>query len=81
MKREKKQEELTVNFGLKECSKCEYQLRCRECVYHEQLDVAKAIFEELDTFIVTKVIDHGTITYDIGDKYKELKKKYTEEGK
>lgn len=63
--------------------------------YRKSTDVAEEIFAELDTFIVTKVIDHGTLKYDIGDKYKalkqkysvalptiaELKKKYTEEGK
>jgi hypothetical protein len=40
-------------------------------------DLAEEIFAELDTFIVTKVIDHETLKYDIGDKYKALKKKYS----
>ena len=44
--------------------------------YRKQSEVARKIFDELDTFIVTKVIDHGTLSYDIGDRYVELKKKY-----
>ena len=27
--------ELTVEYGLKECSKCEYFLRCEECTHSE----------------------------------------------
>ena len=45
--------------------------------YRKASDVAEEIFAELDTFIVTKVIDHGTLKYDIGDKYKALKQKYS----
>lgn len=45
--------------------------------YRKASDIAEEIFAELDTFIVTKVIDHGTLKYDIGDKYKALKQKYS----
>ena len=49
---------------------------CNGAFAEIKAEVAREIFAELDKFIVTKVINYGTINYDIGDKYKELKKKY-----
>lgn len=31
-----------LNFGLKECSKCEYNLRCQECIYNKS-DISRLI--------------------------------------
>lgn len=32
----KDKEKLTINFGIQECSKCQYKLRCEECAYYEK---------------------------------------------
>lgn len=32
------------NFGIKECAKCEYNLRCQECIYNKT-DISRAIAE------------------------------------
>lgn len=39
-----KREMSKLNFGLKECSKCEYNLRCQECIYNKK-DISKLIAE------------------------------------
>lgn len=31
-----------IKFGLKECAKCEYNLRCQECIYNKT-DISKLI--------------------------------------
>lgn len=41
----KNKEKQTINFGVQECSKCQYKLRCEECVYNEK-DIAKLLAEE-----------------------------------
>ena len=62
-------------------TKAEFQADCLiSAGYRKSSEVAREIFEELDKFIITKVIDNGNINYDIGDKYKALKKKYGIEG-
>lgn len=38
--------EIEIQFGLQECSKCEYNIRCEECVYNEK-DISELIkFEQ-----------------------------------
>lgn len=32
--------EMVVEYGIQECSKCQYKLRCEECVYYEK-DIAE----------------------------------------
>lgn len=49
--------ELTIEYGIKECSKCEYFLRCEECTHSETAindlmtyirnETAKEIFNKL----------------------------------
>lgn len=50
----------------------------RERITKAKQEVAREIFAELDTFLVTRVIDHGYVKYDMTNRYKALKKKYTE---
>lgn len=33
-----------IYYGLKECSKCEYNVRCQECIYNKT-DISKLIAE------------------------------------
>ena len=35
---------LTINYGIQECAKCKYFLRCEECAYNEK-DINKLIAE------------------------------------
>ena len=35
-------EKQQIEFGIQECSKCRYMLRCEECVYNEK-DIAELI--------------------------------------
>ena len=38
-----------INFGVQECSKCQYKLHCEECVYNEK-DISELIkFEKRQT--------------------------------
>lgn len=38
--------QIEIQFGLQECSKCEYNIRCEECVYNEK-DISELIkFEQ-----------------------------------
>lgn len=37
-----KQEQTNISFGVQECSKCQYKLRCDECVYNEK-DISELI--------------------------------------
>ena len=92
MDKEKQIEEMAKDFCALDmpCEEChlyknrchakKYATRAYNAGYRKASKVAREIFEELSKFIVTKVIDNGTITYDIGDKYKELQKKYGVEG-
>lgn len=41
-----------ITFGLKECSKCEYNLRCNECVYKGNYERAIK-----DVVVLTKALD------------------------
>lgn len=41
-KREKEKEKHAINFGIQECSKCQYKLRCEECCYNEK-DIGELI--------------------------------------
>lgn len=36
-----------LNFGLKECSKCEYNVRCQECIYNKK-DISRLVAETRD---------------------------------
>ena len=45
--------------------------------YRKASEVAEEIFAELDTFAITKVICNGEVKYDITNKYRALKEKYS----
>ena len=37
-----------VNYGIQECSKCEYKLRCEECSYSKKAEnIINEIYQEL----------------------------------
>lgn len=39
---------LNSNFGIQDCSKCEYKLRCEECTYSKKAEeVINEIYQEL----------------------------------
>jgi hypothetical protein len=38
----KDKEKQNINFGVQECSKCQYKIRCEECVYNEK-DIGELI--------------------------------------
>ena len=40
-------------------------------------DLAEEIFAELDTFAITKVVYNGEVKYDVTNKYRALKEKYS----
>jgi hypothetical protein len=71
-----KDKENQIEFGVQECSKCKYKLRCEECVYNEK-DINELIkFERQQERKQT-----ATEFYDKFNKnicYFELKNKSTE---
>ena len=48
-----------------------------DCGYCKASDLAEKIFAEIDTFAITKVICNGEVKYDITNKYRALKEKYS----
>ena len=42
-----------AEFGIKECAKCEYNVRCQECIYNKE-DISRLI-AETKTAIVRKM--------------------------
>ena len=41
-KREKEKQKQEAVFGIQECAKCQYKLRCEECIYNEK-DISELI--------------------------------------
>lgn len=41
-KREKEKQKQEITFGVQECAKCQYKLRCEECCYNEK-DIGELI--------------------------------------
>ena len=79
----KNKEKHTINFGVQECSKCQYKLRCEECVYNEkEIDelirfekqlMAKDILTGLECFLWETAIN-DTKFFDLyQDLYKSIK--------
>jgi hypothetical protein len=64
-----------VNYGIRECSKCEYKLRCEECVYSKVGETAiNDIYKELDTQnkISKSMGDEKVFSYDYLKKMVEI---------
>lgn len=51
-----------LNFGLKECSKCEYNVRCQECIYNKA-DISRLI-ADTRAYTVRKIIERLSDEYE-----------------
>ena len=47
-KKHKAKDKLVFNFGIKECSTCDMNLRCEECVYQKENENIKSEIEMLE---------------------------------
>ena len=57
-----------LNFGIQECSKCDYYLRCNECAYHK-IDIERKV-----NYIkyLQRKLDKANITYRTEFDLKEV---------
>ena len=46
-KKHKAKDKLSLNVGIKECSTCDMNLRCEECVYQKENENIKSEIERL----------------------------------
>lgn len=81
-----------LQFGIQECAKCQYKLRCEECVYNEKdiselikfekeqtrKETAKEILDKIIWFAVKRIGQtSGDSYYQISfDRLSELAKQY-----
>ena len=47
-KKHKAKDKLVLNVGIKECSTCDMNLRCEECVYQKENENIKSEIEMLE---------------------------------
>ena len=74
-KKHKAKDKLSLNVGIKECSTCDMNLRCEECVYRKENGNIKSEIERLK-----KLLAEADTSYNKCAKrfYKEAIKEFTE---
>ena len=74
-KKHKAKDKLVLNVGIKECSTCDMNLRCEECVYQKENENIKSEIEMLK-----KLLAEADTSYNKRAKrfYKEAIKEFTE---
>ena len=74
-KKHKAKDKLVLNVGIKECSTCDMNLRCEECVYQKENENIKSEIERLK-----KLLAEADTSYNKCAKrfYKEAIKEFTE---
>lgn len=74
-KKHKAKDKLVLNVGIKECSTCDMNLRCEECVYQKENENIKSEIERLK-----KLLAEADTSYNKCAKqfYKEGIKEFTE---
>ena len=82
----KDKEKHTINFGVQECAKCQYKLRCEECCYNkkdigelirsEKQLMAKDILNEIEGFLWETAINY-TKDFDFCESlYRSIKEHF-----
>ena len=74
-KKHKAKDKLVLNVGIKECSTCDMNLRCEECVYQKENENIKSEIERLK-----KLLAEADTSYNKCAKrfYKEAIKEFAE---